>query len=161
MPEAPAEEISTEGRAKWTPEIETKQKALWADGYRRLHESFATIGIPMKGVASPIINFGVSEESRNTVIKNVTDYMINNQSEVNEANVRAAIDMARADLILNNFDQIVYAVSEHVRGLKEEEYLKLYHNPSPKHNTDTPEGGGTEMSDEAKARRAFEAELDR
>ncbi len=161
VPEPPKEEISEEGKTKWTPEVETKQKALWEEGHKKLSEAFATIGIPIKGGVAPIINFGVSEESRNKVLKNVTDYMRNNQLEVNDANVKAAINMVRTDLILDNFDQIIHAVSEHVRGLKEEEYLKLYHNPSPKKNSDTPGGGGEDVSDEAKRKRAFDAEMDR
>jgi hypothetical protein len=161
MPEPPKEDIPEGGKAKWTPEIETKQKALWENGYTKLYEKFATIEIPIKGGTAPLINFGIPEESRSTVLKNVTGYMVNNQLEVNEANGKAAINMARAELILGNLDQIIHAVSEHVRGLKEEEYLKLYHNPSPKKNTDTAGGGGAELSDQAKLDRAFEAELQR
>ena len=161
MPEIPKDEKPEGGKSRWTPEIETNQKALWKDGYSKLYESFATIGIPVKGGTAPIINFGVPEESRGKVLKNVTDYMVNNQLEVNEANVKTAVNMARADLILSNLDQIIHAVSEHVRSLKEEEYLKLYHNPSPKKNTDTGGGGGAELSDEAKLKRAFDAELER
>jgi hypothetical protein len=161
MPEPPKEDIPEGGKAKWTPEIETKQKALWENGYTKLYEKFATIEIPIKGGTAPLINFGIPEESRSTVLKNVTGYMVNNQLEVNEANGKAAINMARAELILSNLDQIIHAVSEHVRGLKEEEYLKLYHNPSPKINTDTAGGGGAEISDQAKLDRAFNAELER
>jgi cell division septum initiation protein DivIVA len=161
MPEVPADEKSEGGKSRWTPEIETKQKAEWQKGYTKLYELFTAIEIPVKGGTAPIINFGIPEESRSAVLKNVTSYMVNNQLEVNEANVKAAINMARADLILGNLDQIIHAVSEHVRGLKEEEYLKLYHNPSPKKNTDTAGGGGAEVTDEAKLKRAFDAEMDR
>ena len=161
MPEIPPDEKPEGGKSRWTPEIETKQKAEWQKGYTKLYELFTAIEIPIKGGTAPIINFGIPEESRSEVLKNVTNYMVNNQLEVNEANVKAAINMARADLILGNLDQIIHAVSEHVRGLKEEEYLKLYSNPSQKRNTDTPGGGGVEMSDEAKLRRAFDAEMNR
>lgn len=161
MPEIPPDEKSEGGKSRWTPEIETKQKALWQDGYTKMYDLFATIEIPVKGATAPLINFGIPEESRSKVLKGVTDYMLNNQLEVNEANVKSAINMVRTDLIMGNLDQIIHAVSEHVRGLKEEEYLKLYHNPSPKKNADTAGGGGAEVSDEAKLKRAYDAEMDR
>jgi hypothetical protein len=161
MPEPTPDETSGEGKKKWTPQIEADQKASWSVVNTKIGEKFGTLGIPIKGSEKPVINFAVPEETRNRAMRNAVDFMLNNQMEVNEANVKSVAQMAYQDLILSNLDQIVHAVFEHARSMKEEEYLKLYHNPSPKMNTDTAGGGGAEESDEAKLKRAFEAELNR
>lgn len=161
MPEPTKDDIPEGERAKWTPEEATQQKASWERVSSKIGEKFSTIAIPVKGGTGPIINFAIPEESKKAVLKTVSDYVMNNQMEVNEANVTAVAQMAYSDLIMGNFEQIIHTVSEYVRGLSQEEYLKIYHNPSPNKNTDTPSGGGEELSDEAKRERAFRAELER
>ncbi len=161
MPEPTPDEISGEGKKKWTPQMEAEQKTSWGVVNDRMGGKLGVLGIPIKGSDKPVINFAVPEEIRNKAMKDAVDFMINNQMEVNEANVKSVAQMAYQDLILNNLDQIVHAVFEHARSMKEEEYLKLYHNPSPKSNADTQGGAGGDISDEAKLRRAFEAEFDR
>lgn len=161
MPEPTPDEIPDGGKKKWTAEEETSQKASWGVVNTKLGEKLGTLGIPIKGSDKPIVNFTVPEEIRNRALQNAVDFMVNNQMEVNEANVRSVAQMAHQELIYSNLDQIVQVVFEHARSMKEEDYLKLYHNPSPKVNTDNSGSGVGEVTDEAKLRRAFEAELNR
>lgn len=159
MPDIPADE-PLEGKQKWTPEIETKQKAEWAKVNEKMGEEFAKIPIPIKGGTEPIVNFVLPEETKKTILTNALDYAIGNQLEINEANVTSVATMMYSDLIVSNLGQIVHTVFERARTMTEDEVLKVYHNPSPK-NTDTPPPSGEPESDEAKREKAYQAEFDR
>jgi len=158
MPDIPADE--TDKKVKWTPEIESKQKANWTAVNEKMGEEFKTIPILMKGSKEPIVNFVLPEETKKVILTNALDYAISNQMEINQANVTSVATQMYSDAILSNMQEIAHAIFERARSMTEEEYLKTYHNPSSK-NTDTPPAGGEPESDEAKKERAFQAEMDR
>jgi hypothetical protein len=158
MPEPPADEPGS--KTKWTPDIEKTQKAGWTKVNERMGEEFAKLPIRIKGGKEPIVNFVIPEETRKVVLTTALDYVVSNQMEINEANVKSVANMMYSELILSNLDEITHAVFERARSMTEDEYLKTYHNPSPK-NTDNPPSGGEPLSEEAKKEKAFRAELER
>jgi len=161
MPEPPADDVPEGGKKKWTPEIEAKQKTQWESGSSKVVEAFSSIAVPIEGSEKPAINFEIPGESKKEIAKAIYDYAINNQMEVTEDNVRAIAVMAYSDLIMKNWAKINRELINYARGLSQEQYLKEYHNPSGKKNSDTPPGEGDDTSDEAKRRKAFEAEMGR
>jgi hypothetical protein len=155
MPEIPAEE--TPQSKKWTPEVEATQKASWQKVSEKIGDVFAKIPILMEGAKDPIVEFVLPDETKKVIIKNAYDYVINNQMEVNETNVRNVSMQMYSDAILPNFDKIVKIIFDRARSMTEEEALKAYSNPSEK-NKDQPDLKDQELSDEAKREKAFEAE---
>ena len=158
MPEAPAEETPA-GEVKWTPEIETQQKTAWTKVGEAMIGEFAQLPIRAKGATDPIVNFALPEDAKKSLLSDTMDYIVSNQMEVNQENVTAVGTQMYYKIKETYFEDIVQAVSERVRSMTEEEYLKLYHNPSSK-NTDTPDLSGEPESDEAKREKAYQAELD-
>lgn len=157
MPEIPKEEMPL-GNTKWTPEVETVKKAEWEQVNAAMGKEFSKIPIYMKGSKEPIINFDIPEETKPKILKNALDYVISNQMEATRENVETvAISMLREIKDIHSAD-IYQAIFERGRTMAEKEYLEKYHNPSSK-NTDIPPGGGEELSDEAKLKRAYEGEL--
>jgi hypothetical protein len=158
MPEVPADEPGK--KVKWTPEVEATQKAGWNTVNERMMAEFSTIPITLKGSKEPIVNFVLPEEAKKVLLSNALDYVVSNQLEVNEANVKSVAQSMYSDLRLSMQDDIVHAVFERARSLTEKEYLEKYHNPSKK-NTDTPDNIAGDQSDEAKKEKAFQGELSR
>jgi hypothetical protein len=158
MPE-PEAEVIPQGK-KWTPEIEATQKANWQKVSEKMGDTFATIPILMEGAKEPIANFVLPEDVKKVINKNALDFVINNQMEVNEANVRNVAMQMYSDAVLPNFDKIVKIVFDRARSMTEEEFLKTYSNPSEK-NKDQPDLKDQPLSDEAKAEKAFNAEMTR
>jgi hypothetical protein len=159
MPEIPADEPGAKPK-KWTPEIETQQKAGWNTLNEKMVAEFSTIPILLKGSKEPIVNFVVPEETKKGLLSNALDYVVSNQLEVNEANVKNVAQSMYSDLRLTLQDDIIHAVFERARSLTEKEYLETYHNPS-KRNTDNPDISGEPLSEDAKKERAFQAEMNR
>lgn len=159
MPEIPEDE-TPEIKNKWTPEVEAKQKAGWTVVNEKMGEEFAKLPIPIKGSTEPIVNFVLPEETKKVIMSNALDYAVSNQLEINEANIKSIAKNMYSDAILMNLDEIAHAISERVRSMTEQEYLKTYHNPSEK-NADAAPSDGEPLTDEAKKERAFRAELDR
>ena len=159
MPEAPAEETPA-GKTKWTPEIETQQKTAWTKVGEAMIGEFATLPIRAKGAKDPIVNFALPEDAKKSLLSDTMDYIVSNQMEVNQENVKAVGTQMYYKIKEDYFEDIIQAVSERVRSMSEEEYLKAYHNPSSKNN-DTPDHSGEPESDEVKREKAFQAELGR
>jgi len=159
MPEVVPEEI-LDAKQKWTPEIESKQKAAWTAVNEKMGEEFAKIPIPIKGGKEPIVNFVLPEETKKVILTNALDYAVSNQMEINEANVRSVATQMYSELVLSNLGEIAHAIFERARSMTEDEYLRTYSNPSSK-NTDTPPIGEVPLSDEAKKEKAFQAEFER
>jgi hypothetical protein len=157
MPE-PIIEETPQGKQKWTPEVEAVQKASWTKVSEKIGDVFAKIPILMEGAKEPIVDFVLPEETRKVIIKNAYDYVINNQMEVNEANVRNVSMQMYSDAILPNLDKITKIIFDRARSMTEEEYLRAYSNPTEK-NTDKPPLENQPLSDEAKREKAFEAEM--
>lgn len=155
MPE-PSEE--PQGKKRWTPEVEAVQKASWQKVSEKIGEVFAKIPILMEGAKDPIVEFVLPDETKKVIIKNAYDYVVNNQMEVNEANVKSVSMQMYSDAILPHFDKIVKIIFDRARSMTEEEALKAYSNPSEKNN-DQPDLKNQPLSDEAKADKAFEAEM--
>lgn len=158
MPEIPADD--TDKKVKWTPEIEVKQKADWTKVNEKMGEEFKTIPIRMKGSDAPIVNFVLPEETKKVILTNALDYAVSNQMEINEANVTSVATQMYSEAILSNMSEIAHAIFERARSMTEDEYLKTYHNPSPK-STDKPPAGEEPESEEAKKEKAYQAELNR
>jgi hypothetical protein len=158
MPEIPKEEIP-EGKNKWTPEIETAQKASWGKVNEEMFKEFSKLPIHLKGGKEPIVNFELPGEAKSKILGNAIDYIVSNQLEVNEANVKSVAQAMYSEIRLSYFDDILHVVFERARTMTEKEYLEKYHNPSKK-NDDTPGGKVDELSDEAKRERAYKGELE-
>jgi len=161
MPE-PSKEDSGEGekKTKWTPEIETEQKAVWSKVSEKMVETYSNLPIHMKGFKEPVANFALPEEAKKELVKATVDYIAGNQLEANEANIKNVATSMFRKIRDDYFEDIMHTVFERARTMSEKEYLETYHNPSKKKNDDTPPGS-EEMTDEAKKKRAFEAELER
>ena len=154
MPDIPAEETPAK---KWTPEIETKQKTAWSTVNEKMGETFSTIPIILEEGKEPIVNFVLPEEAKKSILQNALDYVVSNQMEVNETNVKSVANAMYSDILFNNRTKIYHAIFERARSMTEEEILKVYHNPSPK-NSDTPPGKGELTSEEAERQKAYDLE---
>ena len=154
MPESPVDEPVSK---KWTPEIETKQKSAWSVVNEKMGEAFSTLPITPKGWKEPIVNFVLPEEAKKSVLKNALDYVVSNQMEVSEANVRSVANSMYSEILFDNREEIYHAIIERVRTMTEEEYLKQYHNPKPKNN-DTPPPVEGKTSIEAERDKAYQLE---
>ena len=161
MPE-PSKEESGEGekKTKWTPQIETEQKAVWSKVSEKMVETYANLPIHMKGFKDPIANFALPEEAKKDLVKSTVDHITGNQLEANEENIKSVATSMFRKIRDEYFEDIMHTVFERARTMSEKEYLETYHNPSKKKNDDTPPGS-EEITDEAKKKRAFEAELER
>ncbi len=159
MPEIPAEKPDDTTK-KWTPEIETQQKASWEKINKSMLGEFSNLPITIEGFKEPILNFELPEESKSVIMKNALDYVVSNQMEVNEANVKIVAQSMYSDIQDSNRQKIYHAIFERARSMTEKEYMEKYHNPSKKNN-DTPPGGAQEESDEAKKEKAYRAEMER
>ena len=151
MPETPADEPAT---TKWTPEIEATQKKAWSMVNEKMGETFSTLPITPKGWKEPIVNFVLPEEAKKSVLKNALDYVVSNQMEVNEANVRSVANSMYSDILFDNREEIWHTIAERVRSMSEQEFLKAYHNPAPKNN-DTPPPSGEKPSIEVEREKAY------
>ena len=160
MPEPPKEDPLEKSKTKWTPEIETEQKAVWSKVSEKMVETYANLPIHMKGFKEPVANFALPEEAKKELVKATVDYIAGNQLEANEANIKNVGTSMFRKIRDDYFEDIMHTVFERARTMSEKEYLETYHNPSKKKNDDTPTGS-EEMTDEAKKKRAFEAELER
>ena len=157
MPEI-QEELPPETKTKWTPEIEKVQKDGWTEATKAMVKEYEKIPIPIDGSDKPIIDFVLPEETRKLLMDKYPALAVGNQMEANNANVKSAAIQIYSEAILSNFGKIIKAVSERVRSLTEEEYLREYSNPSEK-NTDKPDLKSQPLTDEEKAEKAFQAEL--
>ena len=83
---------------------------------------------------------------------------VSNQAEANEANIKGTAVQMYSEAILSNFGKITHAIFERARSMTEEEFLRAYSNPSEK-NKDKPDLKPQPLSDEEKAEKAFQAEL--
>jgi hypothetical protein len=158
MPEIPAD-LPPDGKIKWTPEIEKAQKDGWTKTTEAMVKEFSTIPIPIKGSKEPIVTFVLPEETRKLIMDKYSNLAVSNQMEVNDAaNVKNVAIQMYSEAILSNLEEITHAIFDRARSMKEEEYLEKYSHPSSK-NTDKPDMREGPLSDEEKADKAFQAEL--
>jgi hypothetical protein len=157
MPEPIVEETP---QKKWTPEVEAKQKADWTKVSEKIGEVFAKIPILMEGAKEPIVDFVLPEETRKAIQKSAYDHVINNQMEVNEANIKSVSMQMYSDAVLPNLDKIAKVIFDRARSMTEEEFLRAYSGPTDKNN-DKPDLIDKPLSDEEKAEKAYQAELNR
>jgi len=160
MPEPPEDDKPPEDKNKWTPEVEAEKKATWTTVNEKMGEQFAKLPIRVKGGTEPIVNFDISEEARKPVLQTALDYIVSNQMEVNEANVKSVAKMIYIDLKMQHELEMNHALFERARSMTEEEALKLYHNPSPR-NDDNPPSGEEPKTEEERINDAYEAEMNR
>lgn len=161
MPETPADD-SVEGKPKWTPEIETKQKTAWTSVSNKMIEQFAKIPLTMKnkdGVKAKIADFALPEKAKTELLNNALSYVISKQMEVDEKNVTAVANAMFSDIRDTYFDDILHTVFERARTMTEKEYLEAYHNPSSKKNDDQPERKDGLKTEEDSQRAAYDIEL--
>jgi hypothetical protein len=153
MPEASEDT----GAKKWTPEIESKQKTDWTKVNEAMGDQFDKIPIMPKGWKEPIADFVLTKEAKKAVLDNALNYVISNQMEVNEENMKSVANAMYSDILFENRNEIYQIIAERARSMSEEEFLKLYHNPSPKNN-DIVVGKGEPDSAEVQRRKAYELE---
>jgi len=162
MPEIPEEKPELK---EWTPEIKQKQKEVWSKVCSSALEQLTNVPIRMNDkdgnvIEKPLINYVLPEKSKVDILNRTIDYIIGNQIEVNEKNVKDVIQNIYSDIILNNFGNIMYAVFDYIRGMTEKEILETYHNPSPMKNKDQIAEAG-KVDFESKREAAFQAEMNR
>jgi hypothetical protein len=155
MPEPPADEPGSV--KKWTPEVETLQKTAWAKVNEKMGETFSTIPIVLEEGKDPIVNFVLPEDAKKSILDDALDFVVNNQMEVNEANIKSVANAMYSDILFSNRHKIYHSIFERARSMTEEEYLKVYHNPSSK-NTDAPPPGGETDKIEEQRNKAFQLE---
>lgn len=152
-----------DGKAKWTPEVETKQKTAWTTVSNSMLEQFAKIPLSIKnkdGAPVPVANFALPEKAKTELLSNALAYVVGNQMEVNEKNVKAVAESMYSDIWLTYKDDILHTLFERARTMTEKEYLETYHNPSKKNN-DQPERTGGLKTEEDIQNDAFNLELNR
>jgi hypothetical protein len=155
MPEPPADEPGSV--KKWTPEVETLQKTAWAKVNEKMGETFSTIPIVLEEGKDPIVNFVLPEDAKKSILDDALDFVVNNQMEVNEANIKSVANAMYSDILFSNRHKIYHSIFERARSMTEEEYLKVYHNPSSK-NTDAHPPGGEPDKIEEQRNKAFQLE---
>jgi hypothetical protein len=150
------------GAPKWTPEKESEAKKGWGTVNETMGTTLANIGIPMKGMKEPIVNFIIPEEAKKAMITKAIDYAVSNRMEINQANMTAVAKFMYSEYILQHLDQISHSIFEKARSMTQEEILKVYHNPTPLGGGDHPAGGKGELpDDEAKRQKVLDAEMGR
>jgi hypothetical protein len=80
--------------------------------------------------------------------------------EVNEANIKSVSMQMYSDAVLPNLDKIAKVIFDRARSMTEEEFLRAYSGPTDKNN-DKPDLIDKPLSDEEKAEKAYQAELNR
>lgn len=147
---------------KWTPEKETQVKTGWGTVSQTMGTQLANIGIPMKGMKEPIVNFAIPEEAQRTMITDAVNYAVSNRMEINKDNMTAVAKFMYSEYILQNLDQISHSIFEKARSMTQDELLEKYHNPSGLGNGDKPPFSKSDvLDDDAKRQKALDAEMSR
>lgn len=146
MPEPSDEPDAT--TKKWTPEVETKQKAAWSTVSEAVGKEFSKIPLVPKGWKEPIANFVVPEEVKKVVLQTALDYAVSNQMEATPENIEAIAKAMYADIKESCESEIYHTIAERARSMSDEEFLKAYHNPSPKNNDAPPDAGKKDKLEE-------------
>jgi hypothetical protein len=147
---------------KWTPEKETEAKKGWGTVNETMGTTLANIGIPMKGMKEPIVNFVIPEEAKKAMVAKAIDYAVSNRMEINQDNMKVVAKFMYSEYILQHLDQISHSIFEKARSLTQEEILKLYHNPTPLGGGDHPDNLKSDvLDDDAKRDKILQAEMGR
>jgi hypothetical protein len=157
MPEIPADVPDSK---KWTPEIEAKQKTDWQPVNVAMLDQFKNLAITPKGWKTPIANFVLPEEDKEKVMQTALDYIISNQMEVNQVNVKSVAQAMYDQIRLEHQEEIYQIIADRARSMSEEEFLKAYNNSAAK-NTDTPPPSGVPSTEEEQRKKAYEMETKR
>jgi hypothetical protein len=160
MPEIPAEEPDNTPK-RWTPEIESNQKNQWSVVNEAILKEFSTIPIIVKSFKEPIVNFVLPEETKKTVMQNTLNYAINNQMEVNEANVKSIARDLYSNILFENREEIYHAIFERARTITQKDYLEKYHNPSPLPKDIMVPAGDQPLTEEQIQEQAYQLETKR
>jgi len=138
IPEPPEETPAQEGPKELTPEQKQTLQTNWTGAADEIIKVLSTIPVTMKDSKEPLISYQLDDESQKAASKAAVTYCVQNQLELNEDNVKQVAGIIQNQMIIGNLPNIVHSVFEKARSLTEEEVSKLYDNPNPVRNTDTP-----------------------
>lgn len=138
IPDPPEETPAQEGPKELTPEQKQTLQTNWTGAADEIMKVLGNIPITMKDSKEPVISYQLDDESQKAASKAAVSYCVQNQLELNEENVKQVAGIIQNQIIIGNMPNIVHSVFEKARSLTEEEVSKLYDNPNPARNTDTP-----------------------
>jgi len=127
------------GAPPMTPEQKESHSKGWKEVTDKLADEWKAFPVIAKGGTDPILTYVIPPEIKQNLIQDAYNFCIENQTELNEENVSDIFGMMKQSLVMSNLPDIIHSVAEKVRGMTEEEYDKVYHNPSAAVNTDHPD----------------------
>jgi hypothetical protein len=145
------------GGKKLSPEQEAVLTDGWKDIGGKISAEWKAIPLTPEGAKNPILNYALADADKKTIVDDAVAFVVENQMELNEANVKKAFGMMRDNFILSNMPKIIHSVAEKVRGMTKEQLDAIYDNPSAL-NSDQPPAG--EDGAEDPAAKAFKMEMD-
>ena len=161
MPEPPKEAPPAEGPKELTAEEKQTLQTEWGKIATEIGKTYSSLPIYMKGSKEPVLNYEIDGETQKAYTQEAVAYCIQNQMGLNKENVEHVAKVMQNWMYLRERQNIMHSVFEKARSLTEEEVTKLYDNPSPIRNTDTPpktpESGLS--PEEERAEKAFQAEM--
>jgi hypothetical protein len=147
---------------KWSPEKETAIKTGWGQVSETMGTQLATIGIPMKGMNEPIVNFAIPEEARKAMMTDAVNFAVSNRMEINKDTMTKVAKFMYSEYLLQNLGEIAHSIFEKARSMTQEELLEKYHNPSGIGGDGKPPVSKSDvLDDDAKRKKALDAEMGR
>ena len=161
MPEPPEEIPPAEGPKELTAEEKQTLTTSWDKVATEVGKGLGSLSIHMKDSKEPIMSYEIDGELQKVAVQGAVTYCVQNRMELNEGNVKRVAEIMRNQMVINELPNIVHSVFEKARSLTKEEVTKLYDNPSPAKNTDTPPTPPvpTKTPDEEKRDAAFDLEM--
>ena len=146
------------GKPPLSEEEKTNLTKGWSAVTNQLEKEWKAFPLIPEGSKDPLLQFEIPAEVKQNLIQRGREFALENNIELNKENVTEIFGMMQKDLIAENLPKILHSVAEKVRGMTEEEYDKIYHNPSPGRNDDTPPPGGGPPQHEQDLEDIYEAE---
>jgi len=148
------------GAPLMTPEQKEVHSKGWKQVTDKLSEEWKAFPIVAEGSKDPILTFEIPTEVKQNLVKDAYDFCIENQTELNKENVADIFGIMQKDLVMVALPKIIHSVAEKVRGMTEEEYDAVYHNPSQLSNQDMPPGQQQPTTREQEIEDIYTAELE-
>ena len=148
------------GAPAMTPEQTEIHSTGWKNVTDGLAKEWKAFPIVAEGAKDPILNYEVPAEIMQSLSKDAYDFCVKNQTELSKENVAEIFGMMQRDFVVASLPKIIHSVAEKVRGMTEEEYDEIYHNPSSAANSDLPPGHDQVTDREAQIEGIYQAEME-
>ncbi len=152
MPEKP----ETPAGDKPSNEELIKSREAWGTVVSNMLGAFKELALNPDGTEEPLMNFGVTSESKQPLAEFVVNYCVRNRLEPKKENVAEISDVIIGKYLRNNFNSILKVYGEKVSGDVKKKIEEEYENPS---NLRTGGKPPTEDLDEDGVEKAFKAEM--